>query len=64
MGPLRRCIEAMDSIQHKILTDALQLHFLAEIGDLTHANIRDMLVLVRRLKTRLEVLDAQKENDI
>lgn len=54
----------MDTLNHKILTDCLELHFLSEIGDLTHNNIRDMLVLVRRLKTRLEVLDAEKENDI
>ncbi len=53
----------MDKIQHKILTDSLQLHFLAEIGDLTHANVRDMLVLVRRIKTRLEVFDAEMEQN-
>ena len=33
-------------------------------GDLTHKQIRGMLVLVRRLKTRLEVLDAEMENNI
>lgn len=54
----------MDADQHKILTDCLQLHFLANIGDLTHDNVRDMLTLVRKIKTRLEVIDAQKENDI
>ncbi len=54
----------MDTINHKILTDCLELHFLANIGDLTHNNIRDMLVLIRRLKTRLEVLDAKLENEI
>ncbi len=51
----------MDTINHKILTDCLELHFLAEIGDLTHDNIRDMLVLTRRIKVRLEVLDAEME---
>ena len=54
----------MDPINHKILTDCLQLHFLANIGDLTHDNVRDMLVLVRRIKTRLEVLDAEKETEL
>lgn len=32
--------------------------------DLTHDQIRDMLVSVRRLKTRLEILDAKQENDL
>jgi len=54
----------MGDLEHKILTDCLQLHFLSEIGDLTHNNVRDMLTLVRRIKTRLEVLDADKENKI
>lgn len=33
-------------------------------GDLTHQITRAMLVIVRRLKVRLEVLDAEKENDL
>ena len=33
-------------------------------GGLTHAEIRDMLVFVRQLKTRLEVLDAERENQV
>ena len=32
-------------------------------GDLTHQFIRGMLVSVRRLKTHLEVLDAELENE-
>lgn len=31
-------------------------------GDLTYAEVRDMLVLVRGIKTKLEVLWAEKEN--
>lgn len=30
---------------------------------LTHPEVRDMLVLVRRLKVRLEVLDAEMEKN-
>jgi hypothetical protein len=33
-------------------------------GDLTHDEVRAILTLVRRIKTNLEVIDAQKENDI
>lgn len=33
-------------------------------GDLTHKQVRAMLTLVRRLKTRLEVIDADFENKI
>ena len=54
----------MTDFEHKILTDCLQLHFLSEIGDLTHDNVRDMLVLVRRIKTQLEVMDAEKETEL
>ena len=32
-------------------------------GDLTHKQVRAMLVLIRRLKTRLEVLDAEMEEN-
>ncbi len=57
----------MTDFEHKILTDCLELHFLSEameLGDLTHDEVRDMLTLVRRIKINLEILDAQKENDI
>ncbi len=62
----------MKSVTQQILRDTLDLHFAAEEvdvqdvtgGGLTHDQIRGMLVTVRRLKTRLEVLDAQLENDI
>ena len=42
----------------------IQFHdeYLEHEGDLTHNEVRGMLVLVRRLKTRLEVLDAEEEN--
>ena len=33
-------------------------------GGLTYPEIRDMLVLIRQTKTRLEVLWAEMENDI
>lgn len=33
-------------------------------GDLTHDEVRDMLRLVRQIKTRLEVLDAKMETDL
>ena len=32
-------------------------------GDLTYAEVRDMLVFVRDLKTELEVIWAKQEND-
>lgn len=36
---------------------------LTEGGDLTYEEVRDMLVFVRQLKTKLEVIWAEKEND-
>ncbi len=58
----------MDRIKQKIYDDIQEVESFtakdAHPWDLTHDQIRDMLVIVRRLKTRLEVLDAEKENDI
>ena len=53
----------MSTIQDKIYADVAELHAL-RARDLTHDQIRAMLVIVRRLKTRLEVLDAERENKI
>ncbi len=57
----------MDRITKLIKEDILDLRSRINPdyeGDLTHPIIRGMLVLVRRLKTRLEVFDAEMENDI
>ncbi len=32
-------------------------------GDLTHSFVRATLAIVRRLKTKLEVIDAEMENE-
>ncbi len=57
----------MSTIQDKIAQDFYELmqDFTPTVeGVLTHDQIRAILSTVRRLKTRLEVLDAQLENDI
>ncbi len=58
----------MISIQQNIFRDVEELKDVAPSelfnGDLTHDQVRVMLTLVRRIKTRLEVLDAEMENDI
>lgn len=58
----------MSSIQQKIYRDIETLQQLAPEqlfnGGLTHDQVRAILITVRRLKTRLEVLDAKMENDI
>ncbi len=57
----------MDSITTKIRDDILDLRSRINPdfeGDLTHKIVRGMLVIVRRIKTRLEVLDAEMENKI
>ena len=55
----------MFTVQELIQADINNLQDLPRIPrDLTHDQIRDMLVLVRRLKTRLEVLDAKLENEV
>jgi len=57
----------MDPITTKIRDDILDLRSRINPdfeGDLTHQIVRGMLVIVRRIKTRLEVLDAEMENKI
>ncbi len=55
----------MDDITRKIYEDILTLASFQPTalskGGLTHPEVRDMLVFIRRLKTRLEVLDAEME---
>ncbi len=56
----------MSTISDKIADDfyeLLQISTPAVEGVLTHSQIRAILTLVRRLKTRLEVLDAEMENE-
>ena len=59
----------MDPIQESLFKDIVDLWAFVEEplefpgGDLTHSEVRDMLVLVRRIKTRLEVLDAEMEKN-
>jgi len=48
----------------KDLHDIAAWNIPAFTRDLTYNEIRGMLVTVRQLKTRLEVLWAEKENDI
>ncbi len=55
----------MEKIHKIIRADIVMLHsFVAVGGVLTHDQIRGMLALVRQLKTRLEVLDADLENKV
>lgn len=57
----------MSTIEDKIGQDFYELmrdFTFAVEGVLTHDQVRAILVSVRRLKTRLEVLDAKLENDI
>ena len=57
----------MDSIQDKLAQDFYSLAYdypSTATGVLTHDEVRAILSIVRRLKTRLEVLDAEMENDI
>ncbi len=56
----------METIHAHIHNDLKELHSKINPsgeGDLTHQFVRATLVLLRRLKTRLEILDAQLEND-
>ena len=60
----RRCIEAMSAIEDKIGQDFYELmqDFTPTVeGVLTHDQVRAILVVVRRLKIRLEVLEAEME---
>ena len=54
----------MTAISQKIQFDLKSLADLDIRGDLTHNQVRAILSAVRRLKTRLEVLDAKMENNI
>lgn len=59
----------MNKIQEQLFKDIVDLWAFVEEplefpgGDLTHSEVHDMLVLVRRIKTRLEVFDAEMEEN-
>ncbi len=57
---------AIQSITLRVSDDILKLYLASESFDthLTHEEVRAILLIVRQLKTRLEVLDAAFENKI